>query len=119
MKEGGNMNAKIGAWAFVIGLVLAAIVAILAANNVPDWAIFVLALLGVIVGLLNVTDKEVQKFLIATVAFMLSFQSLASITEKVALGWAAVGTFFVLLGVFIAPAAAVVAVKALFSLAKD
>ncbi|MFH1134171.1 MAG: hypothetical protein V1735_06805 [Nanoarchaeota archaeon] len=113
------MNAKMGIWAFVVGLVLAAIVAIWKANAPPAWALFVIAVLGVLVGLLNVTDKETQAFLIATVAFMLSFSSLATITEKVALGWAAIGTFFNLMGVFIAPAAAVVAVKALFNLAKD
>ena len=110
---------QIGVISFVIGLVLAVILALFYAANTPSWAVVLLAVLGIVVGVLNVTDKEVQAFLIASIAFMMSFQSLANVTETVALGWNAVGVFFNLMGVFIAPAAAIVAIKALFGLAKD
>ena len=108
-----------GGIVFVVGFVLAAILAIFTASNTPQWAIFVLAVIGLIVGLLNVTGKESTHFLVASIAFLISFQSLSSVLTSFAFGWAAVGTFFGLMSVFIAPAAAVVAFKALFSLAKD
>ena len=110
---------KLGAWAFVIGLFLAVILGFLVGASTPDWAIFVLAVLGLIVGILNVSGKEVQKFLIAAIAFLLSFSALSAIFTVMAGGWLAVGTFFSLLNVFIAPAAAIVAIKALFTLARD
>lgn len=110
---------SIGAWAFMIGLLLAIVIALVFATKTPAWAIFVLAVLGLIVGLLNITDKEVQKFLVAAIAFMLSFQSLAYVSQAITFGWEAVGAFFRLMGIFIAPAAAVVAIKALFQMSKN
>jgi uncharacterized membrane protein len=110
---------KLGVWAFIIGLILAIIIAIVSGPVVPQWAVIVLAILGIIVGLLNVTSAEVQKFLIAAIAFLLSFKSLGDVLTTLAGGWGGIGTFFNLLSVFMAPAAAVVAIKALFALAKD
>ena len=110
--------AKIGVWAFAVGLVLAAIIALVTAANQP-WAVVVLALLGIVAGLLNISEKEVQTFLVAAVAFLLSFDSLSKVSEILPVGAAQVGTFFSMLSIFIAPAAAIVAIKALYSLAKD
>ena len=108
-----------GAWAFIIGLILAVIVAIISASNVPSWAIITLAVLGLIVGLLNVTDKEIMMFLVAGLSFLLSFQALSAVFKSLTFGWSAVGPFFDLLSVFIAPAIAIVAIKALYNLSKD
>ncbi len=116
------MKAKpdfmLGRISFVVGLILAAIIAIFSAVIVPVWAIYVIAVLGIIVGLLNITDQEITTFLIAAIAFILSFQALSSILANLAFGWTAVPTFFNLMNVFIAPAAAIVAIKALFTTAK-
>jgi hypothetical protein len=121
MAEKGGI--RFGVWAFLIGLILAIVVALISGSGevveVPPWSLIVLAVLGILVGLLNVTATEVQKFLIASIAFLLSFSSLGKVFEGISLGWVGVGTFFYLLSVFMAPAAAVVAVKALFSIAKD
>jgi hypothetical protein len=110
---------KIGLWAFVIGMVLAIILSIFFATNTPQWAVVTLAVLGIVVGLFNVTDKEVQNFLIASLAFLISFQALSTVFTTLTLGWEAVGAFFRLVTTFIAPAAAIVAVIALFKMAKD
>ncbi len=110
---------KLGVWAFIIGLILAIIIAIVSGSTTPQWAIIVLAILGIIVGLLNVSAAEVQKFLIAAIAFLLSFNALGNVLTTLAGGWGGIGTFFNLLSIFMAPAAAVVAVKALFALARD
>ena len=112
------MTNKLGVWAFVIGLVLALVIAIFSATATPLWAVVVLAILGVVVGLLNVTDKEVQPFLVATIAFLLSFQSLNVLFTTLKLGTTA-SALFGLLSAFMAPAAAIVAIIALFKLARD
>jgi hypothetical protein len=121
----GKGGIRFGVWAFLVGLILAIVVALLSGSPAPDWAIIVLVILGLLVGLLNVTASEVQKFLIATIAFLLSFQALGSVFVKFSeLGalislTAAIGNFFNLISVFMAPAAIVVAIKALFSIAKE
>jgi hypothetical protein len=119
MAEKGGF--KLGAWAFIIGLVLAIIIAVWSGLNktaTPPWAVILLAVLGIIVGLLNITGAEVQKFLVAAIAFLLSFSSLGTVL-KALVNWTGVDTFFYLLAVFIAPAAAIVAIKALFAIAKN
>lgn len=110
---------SIGSWAFIIGLIIAIIVAIFSASNVPIWAVIVLAILGIVVGLLNISEKEVTAFLIATIGFLLSFQSLSNIFVQLKIGGDVISAFFSLLSVFIAPAAAVVAIKALFKITHD
>lgn len=113
------MKYKLGAWTFIIGLIISALVAIFSASVVPTWAIYSIAILGMFVGFMNVTDNEVQLFLVATIAFLISFQALSSVFTVLALGWGAVASFFNLMSVFVAPAAAIVAVKAIYDIAKD
>ena len=68
------MNREmVGKWAFIIGLVVAVLAGILFQ---PGWAIWVLAILGVIVGLLNVTAEETRGFLLASIALTLSATAL-------------------------------------------
>jgi zinc transporter ZupT len=69
-------TAKIGKWAFIAGLVIAVLAGIFLQ---PDWAIWVLAILGVIVGLLNVTAEDTRGFLLAAIALTLSATALNTI----------------------------------------
>lgn len=110
---------SIGGIAFIIGLVLAALISLFSAGMAPAWAVYILGLLGLIVGLLNITDKEIQLFLVASIAFLISFSALSGVFTLLALGWDAVGVFFSLMTVFVAPATAIVAIKALYQLTKD
>jgi hypothetical protein len=74
------------------------------------WALWVLALLGVIVGLLNVAQEETQSFLLASIAFALSATALNTVPL---IG----GTLSNILGyvaAFVAGAMIVVALKAMF-----
>jgi len=107
------MKKSIGRWAFIIGLVLAVIIALLGTGY--EWPVYILLVLGLIVGLLNISDKEVGPFLVAAIAFMLTFMALGEIAD--AIPWIGVylGNFFVMVRAFIAPAAAVVAFKELFA----
>ena len=117
-KKEGKMDKKmIGRWAFIAGLVLAVIIAIIGTGY--DWTVYVLLVLGLIVGLLNISDKEVGPFLIAAIAFMLTFSALNEISSEIPLIADNLGTFFAMISTFIAPAAAVVAFKELFAKTKN
>lgn len=108
-----------GMLAFFVGLFLAALIAVLGSVTAfAPWYLVLLALLGLVVGLLNIKDKEVVPFMIAGIAFIMSFGALAQVVTQL-LKWGAIGTFFNLLQVFIAPAIAVVALKAIYNIAKN
>jgi len=120
-KSKKNLMTKVGIWSFIIGLILAVIIAIFSTQKTPAWVLAVLAVLGLIVGFLNVTKEESVPFLVASLAFLVSFQSLAATLSIVTFEVISkqLATFFQLLSVFIAPAAAIVAVIALFHIARD
>ena len=113
------MTRHIGRWAFLVGLVAALVIAGMAGSGVPLWAILLLAIDGVIVGLLNVTDDEATPFLVAAVAFMVGFNVLATLFKDVQVGFPVLGALFMMLNVFIAPAAVIVAVKVMYGKARD
>ena len=102
----------IGKWAFIIGLVIAVLAGLF---YQPAWAIWVLAILGVIVGLLNVTAEDTRGFLLAAIALTLSATALNNIPG--------LGTAFSLVlpfvVAFIAGATIVVALKDLFQTARS
>jgi hypothetical protein len=103
--------AIVGKWAFIIGLVIAVIAGIFFQ---AAWVVWVLAILGVIVGLLNVTETDTQSFLLAAIALILSATALNTIPLvgefiKNILGYVAA---------FVAGAMVVVALKALYETAR-
>lgn len=61
---------KVGHWAFVLGVLLALLAGFGGADLVPQFSV-VLFVLGLIVGFLNVTEKESTSFLVAVVALLL------------------------------------------------
>ncbi|MEM4347148.1 MAG: hypothetical protein QW802_00990 [Candidatus Altiarchaeota archaeon] len=102
---------KIGAWSFVVGLVIS----ILAGLGISaEWVPFVLVVLGVLVGILNIADKEVVPFLVGAIALMFSTYSL---------GYLPLGSIITAIlkniNTFVAPAAAVVALRTIYDLAKE
>jgi hypothetical protein len=103
--------AVVGRWAFIVGLVLAGVVGLFFQ---VEWVIWVLALLGVIVGLLNVTVEETQEFLLAAIAFALSATALNTIPYIGAVA----GNILANLAAFVAGAMIVIALKALFKTAR-
>jgi hypothetical protein len=109
-------NELIGKWAFVIGLVIAVI-----GGLITGYAItfaLVLFVLGLIVGFLNVSEKDSSKFLIATIALLTG--GIASISALSMFG-ASIDYVIAMLGNFVAfvsAAALVVAIKAIFETSK-
>ena len=80
------------------------------------WAVWVLAILGVIVGLLNVTREDTERFLLAAIAFGLSATALS--TLPLGLGFQ-LTNMLGYVAAFVAGAMVVVALKALFQTARS
>jgi MFS-type transporter involved in bile tolerance (Atg22 family) len=104
---------KIGRLAFLAGILLAIILG-LVVDSTKVW-IAVLAGLGVIVGLLNVTQHEGKTFLIAAIALLLIGNPQSGLVE---LG-ASLETVLSNISVFVAPAALVVAGRSLWGTASS
>lgn len=102
---------KIGGWAFIIGVLLAVILGFLGTSASLAW---LLLILGIIVGLLNIAEKEVQPFLLAGVVLVIVGQFGGSVFSSVP----AIGGIFNALIQLFAPATVVVALKSVFTLAK-
>lgn len=106
-KKGTNMvtTDQVGAWSFIVGLALAIVLAFVAVDL--TW---LLILAGVLVGLLNVQDREIIQFLLA--ALVLVTVGSAGITV--------LGIPLILqnIVVFVSPAAAIVAIKAVYMIGR-
>lgn len=102
----------VGKWAFIVGLVLAVLAGI--GFNQP-WFAWLLALLGLIVGFLNVTAGETQGFLLAAIGLMLSANAVQGIPF---VGGSATQILSNVVA-FIAAAVLVVALRALFETVRD
>ena len=103
--------ATVGKWAFIVGLVLAGVAGLFLQ---AVWVVWVLAILGVIVGLLNVTQEETQGFLLAAIAFALSATALNAVPY---IG-GVVANILGYVAAFVAGAMIVVALKAMFETAR-
>jgi hypothetical protein len=102
---------RVGKWAFIAGLVLAVLLGYILGLG---WAVWVLAILGVIVGLLNVTREDTERFLLAAIAFGLSVTALNTVPG---LG-PHITNILGYVAAFVAGAVVVVALKALFQTAR-
>ena len=107
------MNRQfIGKWAFIAGLVLAVLAGLLFQ---PGWALWVLAILGVIVGLLNIAAEETRGFLLASIALTLS----ASALNTLPIIGTALSLVLPFVVAFVAGAMIVVALKELFQTSRQ
>ncbi len=120
-------STNAGEWAYLVSVVIAVLAGIGAAAGfgASSWVAVLLVILGAIVGLLNISEKETTSFLVATVALIV-----ASLGATVA---GDAGAFLPLnvipglgtlinaivanIAIFAAPAAIIVAVKAIMNLA--
>ncbi len=129
-----NMTIKsqensIGAWAFLIGVILALVIGISTSSFLSISAITsysaqiyaILVILGIIVGFMGVAGKESQTFLIAgAILVVVSKFGMESVTGSligIGVGDVVSSTFAALLALFV-PATIIVALKTVFSIAK-
>lgn len=116
------MASKMGQWSFIGGVIIAVIVGLFSGNipvSVQGWLVLLLVVLGLIVGLLNITERETTPFLVAAAALLIT-----GIATKESLNLIPViGGYFQAvvqnIAVFVTPAAIVVALKAIKSLAEN
>jgi|SRR3989338_2859164 len=117
---------KFGEWAFIAGIIAAIIIGLFSANLKGSvwegYLVLVLVIAGLVVGLLNISEKEATGFLIAAVV-LLSTSTAAEQLSLIKLGNFVLGNYFAgvvkQIGVFIAPAAIIVALQSIYRLAKD
>ncbi len=112
-----------GAWAFLIGIILAVLVGIFAGARTNPLVLGILALIGIVVGFF-VTERDVQTFLLASVSLVIvSFAGIQGLVLSAAviginIGQLVASILGALLVLFV-PATIIVALKTVFSLAKS
>jgi hypothetical protein len=119
------VDQRVGAWAFILGVIVAIIAGIVAATVAATsaWVVLLLVILGLIVGFLNIGDKQITGFLIAAIALMvLGATSGTTVLGELNILIAGLGTLvnaiLVNIAIFVAPAALVVALKEVIKLSK-
>jgi hypothetical protein len=103
---------QVGKWAFIVGIVLAVLAAFV---TQVGWIYWALAVLGLVVGFLNVTAEETRGFLLAAIALILS----ATAVQGIPLIGEIVTRIMGNVVAFMSAAVLVVALKSLFETAKD
>lgn len=69
----------VGKWAFIIGLIIAILAAFTGTLVQATTVLLILFILGLLVGFLNVTKKDVTQFLVAIIALGVAAGSLGAI----------------------------------------
>ncbi len=119
---------KIGAWAFLIGVVLALMIGLsttlLSIPSLKEYGAQIygiLVILGIMVGFLNVAGKDSQTFLLTGLVLVIvskfGMESVTGSLMGVGIGDTVIAIFSALLVLFV-PATIIVALKTVFSIAK-
>ena len=117
MKKRLNGAHLVGSWAFLVGLVLAVLLGLGLTGPYQATMLWVVFLLGIVVGLLNVTHDESSTFMVGgTVLALISFLGVeAGIFDAVA---PIIGNILRGILTLFVPATSLVALKSVFCLAK-
>jgi hypothetical protein len=121
---------KIARWVYIAFVVIAVVMGLAvgymsySGTNVADidgWVTLIMLILGIIIGLTSITAKEVTPFLIATIALIVAASAnvwlpLSNIHELLYY-WAYYILHYIV--AFAAPAAVIIAIKAVFVMAKE
>ncbi|MFA5382751.1 MAG: hypothetical protein WC356_06270 [Candidatus Micrarchaeia archaeon] len=107
---------KIGGYLFILGVLIAVILGIFGAD---PTLLALLVVFGIIVGILNVGDKEVINFLIAAIALGLAGSALGGLAPLLA-GFETMllGAFSALM-MFVGGAVVIPALKVIYDIASD
>ncbi len=118
------MANQLGKWAFIIGAILA-IIAGIGAGLAQTWAAgpwigAILVILGLVVGFVNISMKEVQGFLVAAIALLVAKTAglVTLIPGLPDLGAILAGIVNMVI-VLVAPAALIVALRAVYGFAAE
>lgn len=114
-KVSGGGSHLLGSWSFLIGLILAVLLGLGFTGAYRETMVWIIFLLGIVVGLLNVTHNEVSAFLTSGTILVLVSWLGSSVIESVSLIIA--GVLNGILTLFV-PATIIVALRAVFVLAR-
>lgn len=112
-------SALVGSWSFLIGLVLAVLLGLGLGGAYSGTLLWVVFLLGIVVGLLNITHDETTSFMTSgTILVLVSFLG-ASVVESVSVPYVSslANLLKGILTLFV-PATIIVALKSVFQLAR-
>tara|TARA_Y100000310_G_scaffold340912_1_gene438312 strand:- start:3395 stop:3733 length:339 start_codon:yes stop_codon:yes gene_type:complete len=103
---------KIGGWAFLIGVILALVLGLLGPVT-NETIVWILVVIGVVVGLLNIADKEAMPFLLSGAVLIIA----AALGQGVLQGVPILSQVVDALLLIFVPATVVVAIRNVLSLA--
>ena len=106
---------KVGEWAFLVGVLLAIVLGLFPQALAVTTVTSVLVVLGIIVGLVNVVAKESHNFLLAAVALLVAGTAGYGVLPGIG---SYLGAILTNIATFVAPAAVIVALKAIYELAR-
>lgn len=119
MKKNKKQDNIIGAWAFLIGVVLTMVIGFFSSfisSGTYRVILIVLVIIGIIIGLLNIKTKESSKFLFAVLSLVIVGYTggtiILGIIPKLA-------EFFNALMILFIPTTIIVALKMVFEASKD
>ena len=116
-------TAQWGEWLAVLGFIVAVLAGLASGAGALSatygaWVAVLLVILGIVIGLTTITEKEVTSFLIATIALSVGAGgAFTALNTLVAPLGTVVTDVFRNVVVLIAPAAMIVGVKAIYSMA--
>ncbi|MBD3253312.1 hypothetical protein GF386_06265 [Candidatus Pacearchaeota archaeon] len=124
VKRSRKNKRSLGAWSFLIGVILAVILGIFSpylSSSAYSVVFTLLVLAGIVVGLLNVASEETSGFLLAALALVIA-SSLGGVTVA-QIATSSVGAIMkslldALLILFV-PTTIIVALKSVFEIAKE
>ncbi len=108
-----DVKKMMGSWAFLVGVILAVVLGAVSSINGLVAAIFVV--IGIAIGLLNITAKETKQFLMAGAILVI----VAALGQTVMGIIPAFGRMMSGMLIIFVPATIIVALKSVFLLAKE
>lgn len=116
------MEKKVGEISFVLGVVLAVILGLIGGylGTLGPWLISLLVVLGLIVGLVNISGKETKEFVWMAVALVLVIYAggaSGTLTNVLYIGEYLSGVLNAIMA-FVVPATVIVALKEIYFLAQ-
>ncbi|MBS3112625.1 hypothetical protein J4418_00880 [Candidatus Woesearchaeota archaeon] len=118
MAKKSRASNKPGRYSFLAGILIAVIAGLFSDIIRVETATFILAVLGLVVGFLNVTAKEVTEFLVAAIALLLAGVANVTVSLIPVIG-SYLQAILVNITTFSAFAALIVAIKSVVMLAEE
>lgn len=106
---------NLGSWAFLVGIIIAVILGLGFGGGLTAGMVTTLFVIGLIVGLLNVADREAKPFLMSGTVLVI----VSALSKDVLSTVSYIGSIIDALLILFVPATIVVAVRHVFSLAKN